>query len=101
MHQYYFAVASKNFLMNKEPIEEILRERANHYRKNNKSIDFWLVTNTSFTKWLNKKNICEKISQPHAAIISLDKKFILWLKLRVSFVIIGDFKSENTLQFHN
>ena len=48
MYNYYFAIASKNFLINQEPLEEILRERTNYYKSINKDIDFWFVSNPSF-----------------------------------------------------
>nr|YP_009511579.1 hypothetical protein [Melanthalia intermedia]AXI97456.1 hypothetical protein [Melanthalia intermedia] len=101
MHKYYFALASKNFLMNEEPVEEILRERTNHYRKNKKDVDFWLITGSDFNKWIDEENICKKISRPYAAIVSSDKKFISWLKLRIGFILIGNFKSESILQFYD
>lgn len=92
MYNYYFALASVNFLTNEEPVEEILRERTNYYNSINKDIDFWLISNPDFIK----SNIIFSQQQPvpYAAIISLDKDFIQWLKLRLIFVIIGEFKSQ-------
>jgi len=34
-----------------------------------------------------------QLIEPSAAIISLDDKFIQWLKLRVGFIIIGNFEA--------
>nr|YP_009510967.1 hypothetical protein [Hydropuntia rangiferina]AXI96640.1 hypothetical protein [Hydropuntia rangiferina]UAD87323.1 hypothetical protein [Hydropuntia rangiferina] len=93
MPEYYFAIASKNFLMNEEPIEEILRERTNHYKNIKKDIDFWFITNRNLIKSLNLNTIQDKLSADYAAIISLDPKFIQWIKLRIGFVAIGKFKS--------
>nr|YP_009244142.1 hypothetical protein Gele_134 [Gelidium elegans]AMK96384.1 hypothetical protein Gele_134 [Gelidium elegans] len=92
MYNYYFALASVNFLTNEEPVEEILRERTNYYNSINKDIDFWLIRNPDFIK----SNIILNQQQavPYAAIISLDKDFIQWLKLRLIFVMIGEFKSQ-------
>lgn len=92
MYHYYFALASTNFLMNEEPLEEILRERTNYYKSINKDIDFWFIKNPDFIK----KNITLKETPKisYAAIISLDKDFIQWLKLRLGFVIIGEFRSQ-------
>nr|QVY58019.1 hypothetical protein [Betaphycus gelatinus] len=95
MAQYYFAIASKKFLVDEEPIEEILRERTNHYININKNIDFWFTINPNFIHLPELKYIETKFKQPAAAIISLDKEFIEWLKLRISFVIIGNFESES------
>nr|YP_009732476.1 hypothetical protein [Gracilaria textorii]QHS70987.1 hypothetical protein [Gracilaria textorii] len=93
MPKYYFAIASRNFLMNEEPIEEILRERTNHYKDIKKDIDFWFTTNPDLLKSFKIKHICKQLTEDYAAIISLDKKFIQWLKLRIGFVAIGEFQS--------
>nr|YP_009732213.1 hypothetical protein [Gracilaria spinulosa]QHS70785.1 hypothetical protein [Gracilaria spinulosa] len=93
MPKYYFAIASRNFLMNEEPIEEILRERTNHYRDIKKDIDFWFITNSDLLKSFKINHIYKPLTEDYAAIISLDKKFIQWLKLRIGFVAIGEFQS--------
>nr|UAD87118.1 hypothetical protein [Gracilaria pacifica] len=93
MPKYYFAIASKNFLMNEEPIEEILRERTNHYKNIKKEIDFWFITNPQLLKTFDLNSIKEQLIEDCAAIISLDEKFIQWLKLRVGFVSTGTFQS--------
>lgn len=93
MHNYYFAVASRNFLINEEPIEEILRERTSYYKSINKDIDFWFISNPTFIDSPKIQEIQRKFNGSLAAIVSFDKNFIQWLKLRISFVIIGDFQS--------
>nr|YP_063523.1 conserved hypothetical plastid protein [Gracilaria tenuistipitata var. liui]AAT79598.1 conserved hypothetical plastid protein [Gracilaria tenuistipitata var. liui] len=93
MPEYYFAIASKNFLMNEEPIEEILRERTNHYKNIKKEIDFWFITNSSLLKSFSLEHIKEQLNEDYAAVISLDIQFITWLKLRIGFVTIGKFES--------
>nr|YP_010199106.1 hypothetical protein LK225_pgp190 [Crassiphycus usneoides]UAD88555.1 hypothetical protein [Crassiphycus usneoides] len=93
MPKYYFAIASRNFLMNEEPIEEVLRERTNHYENIKKEIDFWFITNTDLLKSFNLISTQAKLIEDYAAIISLDAKFIQWLKLRIGFVSIGKFQS--------
>nr|YP_009393437.1 hypothetical protein [Bostrychia simpliciuscula]ARW61999.1 hypothetical protein [Bostrychia simpliciuscula] len=95
MHNYHFVVASKSFLLVQEPIEEILRERTYYYKDNNKEIDFWFITNPSFIDVLELKNEFLSIPDSLAAIVSLDQQFIKWLKLRISFVHIGSFKSKS------
>nr|WCH57041.1 hypothetical protein [Hypnea musciformis] len=95
MNNYYFAIASKKFLAEEEPVEEILRERTNYYLNNKKSIDFWFIDNPSFIYKPEFKDLKNKINSTPAAIISLDKDFIEWIKLRISFVLTGEFKSES------
>nr|YP_009392600.1 hypothetical protein [Bostrychia tenella]ARW61162.1 hypothetical protein [Bostrychia tenella] len=95
MYDYYFALASKNFLLSQEPVEEILRERTQYYKANDKEIDFWFVINPGFVYSLKFKNELLCISDSFAAIISLDQQFIQWLKLRIGFVQIGSFQSQS------
>ena len=90
---YYFVIASQDFLIREEPIEEILRERINHYNKYNKKIDFWLMLNPSFLNADTMKHIRSKLKKPSAAIVSLDSRFIDWLKLRLGYVMTGNFQS--------
>nr|WDA98858.1 hypothetical protein SCTW_076 [Sciadococcus taiwanensis] len=90
MINYYFAAASKKFLVTEEPTEEILRERTQYYLNNNKAIDFWIVDNPKF---LQKKEFLEfasKIPKPLTVIISTDKRFIDWIKLRIVYVKTGN-----------
>lgn len=97
MPQYYFAIASQNFLMKEEPIEEILRERKDYYIRTKKEIDFWLVTNPNFIYLEKFEQLRTQLTKTSVAIISLDKKFIQWLKLRIGFVATGNFESQSHL----
>lgn len=98
MPLYYFAAASQNFLIHEEPIEEILRERTDYYKNNNKSIDFWFIKNPSFIQGDEFRDITKQIPGPIAAIVSLDELFITWLKLRIGFIIIGNFNSTQIIE---
>ena len=95
MTTYFFVAASKKFLTVEEPIEEILKERMRNYKENNKEIDFWLLKNPSFLKTAQFIDLKAKIPSPQAAIISTDKKFITFLKLRLEFVAVGEFECPN------
>lgn len=97
MYNYYFAVASQSFFLDQEPIEEILRERINYYKSSNKEIDFWFILNPDFSDDLgNSVNFTNNnFNKSFAAIVSLDKQFIKWLKLRMVFIQIGDFQSKS------
>ena len=97
MYNYYFALASTNFFMNEEPVEEILRERTNYYTNIGKDIDFWFINNKAFI--VDNMMHHQKPNISYTAIISLDKDFIQWLKLRLIFVITGEFKSQ--LDYNN
>ena len=95
MKTYFFVAASEKFLTVEEPLEEILKERVRNYEENNKEIDFWLLKNPSFLKSSQFFDLWKKIPSPPAAVISLDKKFITFLKLRLEFVAVGEFKFPN------
>ena len=92
MTTYFFVAASEKFLTVEEPLEEILRERERNYKENNKKIDFWLLKNPTFLKATEFTDLKAKIPSPSAAVLSLDKKFITFLKLRLEFVAVGEFE---------
>ena len=93
MQTYYYVLASKKFLLEEEPLEEVLRERTRDYHEKEKEIDFWLVTQPAFLEAPELANIKIKCPQPAAAIISTNPQFINWLKLRLEFVVIGEFQA--------
>ena len=95
MTTYFFVAASDKFLTVEEPIEEILKERIRNYKENNKEIDFWLLKNPSFLQTPQFVDLKAKIPLPPAAILSTDKKFITFLKLRLEFVAVGEFEFPN------
>ena len=95
MKTYYFVAASEKFLTVEEPLEEILRERVRNYKENNKEIDFWLLKKPSFLQTTQFADLKAKIPYPPAAVVSTDKKFITFLKLRLEFVAVGEFECPN------
>ena len=95
MKKYYFVAASEKFLTVEEPLEEILKERERNYKENKKEIDFWLLKNPSFLQTKQFIDLKSKIPSPSAAVISTDKKFITFLKLRLEFVAVGEFECPN------
>ena len=95
MKKYYFVAASEKFLTVEEPLEEILKERERNYKENNKEKDFWLLKKPSFLKTNQFVNLKAKIPSPSAAVLSTDKKFITFLKLRLEFVAVGEFEFPN------
>ena len=95
MTTYYFIAASQKFLTEEEPLEEILKERRRNYKENNREIDFWLLIRPLFLKCSELKELYNKIPKPQAAVISTDKKFITFLKLRCEFVAFGELELPN------
>ena len=95
MKTYFFVAASEKFLTIEEQIEEILKERIRNYKENNKEIDFWLLKNPSFLQTNQFADIKAKIPSAPAVVLSTDKKFITFLKLRLEFVAVGEFECPN------
>jgi hypothetical protein len=101
MKRYYFLIASKDFLLYQEPIEEILRERIRHYDAIKKDIDFCFTTDLDFLDLPDLKEIKSRLVIPSAAILSLNPKFINWLKLRMNYGVTGSFTSTSFNKFGN
>lgn len=94
--KYHFILATKEFLFEIEPVEEVLRERAHYYASRNKQVDFWILPTPKFlaSYWseisqLTKNNSHENL----VAIVSTDADFTYWLKLRYQNVISGHFNA--------
>jgi len=96
MTLYYYISASKQFLLEEEPVEEILRERLKFYQTNHLSVDFWLIQDTSLTKIPELSSLQNDFKRDIAAIISTNSCFIDWLKLRLQYVFIGSFETEES-----
>jgi hypothetical protein len=91
MTTYHYVLASQKFLLEEEPLEEVLRERRRNYQEKEKAIDFWLVKQPAFLEAPHMASIKKKCPQPSVAIISSDPQMITWLKLRLEYVLTGQF----------
>ncbi|MBD1927410.1 DUF2488 family protein [Trichocoleus sp. FACHB-90] len=95
MQTYYYVLASQRFLLEEEPFDEVLKERIRNYKEQEKEIDFWLVKQPAFLEAPEMATIKAKCPQPAAAVISTNSQFITWLKLRLEFVLAGEFQAPN------
>ncbi len=93
MSTYHFVAASERFLIEEEPLEEVLRERVRNYGEQGKEIDFWLVKRPAFLKAPELAAVAVAVPRPAAAVVSTDEKFITFLKLRLEFVATGRFEA--------
>ncbi|MEB3212585.1 MAG: MgPME-cyclase complex family protein [Leptolyngbyaceae bacterium] len=93
MTTYHYILASQKFLLEDEPLEEVLKERVRDYEEKGKEIDFWLVKQPAFLDSPEMSDVKRRCPQPAAAIISTNAQFITWLKLRLEFVVVGTFES--------
>lgn len=93
MTTYHYAVASQRFLLEEEPLAEVLKERRRYYQEQEKEIDFWLVKQPAFLEAPALEAVKASCPQPAAAVVSTDKVFITWLKLRLEYVATGEFET--------
>nr|YP_010713749.1 hypothetical protein P2030_pgp108 [Galdieria phlegrea]WDA99831.1 hypothetical protein GAPH629S_099 [Galdieria phlegrea] len=97
MNTYYILIGNKQFLLNYEPVEEILRERHEDYLNKKKSLDFKVVIDENFFNSEEIKNVKNLIPKEPAAIISNDLEFINWLNLRLNYVIKYQIQTDKIL----
>jgi hypothetical protein len=93
MSTYHFIAASEAFLTEEEPLEEVLRERTRHYEEAGKPIDFWLVRHPAFLESGELAASAQAVPRPAAAVVSTDETFITFMKLRLEFVLRGQFEA--------
>lgn len=93
MQSYYYVLASQSFLLEEEPIEEVLKERTRHYHEQEKEIDFWQVLQPAFLEAPEMAEVKAQCPELSAAIISTNPEFITWLKLRLEYVLTGQFQA--------
>ncbi|MFM7237776.1 MAG: MgPME-cyclase complex family protein [Cyanobium sp.] len=93
MSTYHFIAASEAFLTVEEPLEEVLRERTRNYQETGKPIDFWLVRHPAFLETPELAAVFRGVPRPAAAVVSTDETFITFMKLRLEFVLRGQFEA--------
>jgi len=93
---YYFVAASRKFLLEQEPLSESLKERVKNYGDRHKEIDFWLIEQPAFLEAPEMAAIKKQCPSPAAAVVSTDPQVIRWLKLRLEFVVTGEFTAPSS-----
>ena len=93
MTTYYYIAASQKFLLEEEPFEEVIEERIRNYKERNKEIDFWFIKQPAFLEAPEMASIKTQIPQPAAAVITTNKQLATWLKLRLEYVLTGEFEA--------
>jgi hypothetical protein len=101
---YYYLVMSQKDLLQNQVMEEVLREKASYYNSRKKNLDYWILISPDF---LFKNNLIKKIQSSkfynqklkdilivdstnkempfYATLVSLDKEFMDWIKLRLGY----------------
>ena len=95
-------MTQENLLKN-QVLEELLREKSNNYQINKQQKDFWILNSPNF---IDKLNLNEKIKNSNfyknnknnyfSSLISLDKKYIQWIELRLGY--FENIKDLNVIQ---
>lgn len=93
MTTYYYVLASEKFLLEEEPLNEVLQERTRDYQEKGREIDFWLVRQPVFLEAPEMASAKAKVPQPAVAILSTNSQFIIWLKLRLEYVLTGELEA--------
>lgn len=88
---YHYVLASSKYLLEEEPLQEVIDERHRYYQEKNKDIDFWFIEQPAFIESASMSEIKAKCPQPCTAVISTNLQFIQWLKLRLEYVYLGQF----------
>ena len=97
MTTYYYLLASEEFLTSdNENLHEVLEERERFYKDKKKEIDFWFIKQPAFLDAPEFKEIKAECPQPAAAVISLNAQWITFLKLRLEYVITGEFTAPSS-----
>ncbi len=91
MQTYYYVLASQRFLLEEEPLDEVLKERQRYYQESGKAIDFWLVKQPAFLAAPEMQPAKARCPQPAVAVVSTSSQFVQYLKLRLEHVLIGEF----------
>ena len=93
MKNYYYVAASQKFLLEEEPFEEVIQERIRNYQERAKEIDFWLIKQPAFLEAPELADVKAKIPQPAAAVVTTNQQLATWLKLRLEYVVTGEFEA--------
>ena len=96
MTTYHFVAASERFLTVEEPLAEVLKERERNYAETGKTIDFWLLRQPAFLAAPELAELNRQLPKPSAAVVSTDPTFITFLKLRLEYVVVGQFEAPTT-----
>uniref|UniRef100_M8CBC7 Ycf54-like protein n=1 Tax=Aegilops tauschii TaxID=37682 RepID=M8CBC7_AEGTA len=90
---YYFLVANAKFMLDdEEHFQEQLQEKLRLYEERSKEQDFWLVIEPKFLDRF--PNVAKRLKRPAVALVSTDRNWIRFMKLRLDRVLAEQFDAE-------
>jgi hypothetical protein len=83
---YYYLIANAKFLLDdEEHFQEQMKGKLRMFGERNKEQDFWMVLESEF---LDKHpEVVKRMGRPAAALVSTDKIWITFMKLKVGFQV--------------
>ncbi|KAG0583797.1 hypothetical protein KC19_3G163900 [Ceratodon purpureus] len=86
---YYYLIANAKFMLDdEEHFQEQMQEKLRMYGERKKEQDFWIVIEPEF---LDKHpEVAKRVSRPAVALVSTDKVWITFMKLRLDRVLKGE-----------
>lgn len=86
---YYYIIANAKFMLDdEEHFQEQMQEKLRMYGERNKEQDFWMVIEPQF---LDKHpEVASRLNRPAVALVSTDKVWITFMKLRLDRVLKGE-----------
>jgi len=92
--RYYYVLASRDFLLHQEAVEEILRERSQYYLAKSLKKGYALLDAEDFKDYLPTH--LAPLNQ-FMLIVSTDATWIDWLKLRLQYVYKSYFDTDQPI----
>jgi hypothetical protein len=91
--KYYFLIANAKFMLDdEEHFQELMQERLRNFSERNKEQNFWLAIEPKF---LDKfPDIARRLNRPAVALVSTDKVWITFMKLRMDRVLRGEYEAD-------
>ncbi|XP_024393120.1 protein YCF54, chloroplastic [Physcomitrium patens] len=91
---YYYLIANAKFMLDdEEHFQEQMSEKLRMYGERNKEQDFWMVIEPEF---LDKHpEVAKRVGRPAAALVSTDRVWITFMKLRLDRVLKGEITTDS------
>lgn len=110
VRKFYYIAMSQEDMFKNHVLEEILRERKTFYSTKKQEVDFWILISPNYfnstifqekfkeTNYYNqiKSKLKKNSIEPLCSLISINKEFLEWIKLRLGSFEKLTLNKENT-----